>query len=301
MKSQTLSILGAALCVSLATTGCKKDGDTDEDTSVDTVTDTAADTTVDTTADTVEDVPADTAGEPDAVLDVEEDTPADVATDVDTDVATDLVEDADVVEDAAADDGGVAAYSHTIAIDGTNDFVTTDERLDTSSSGYWAWAAWDADYLYLAMQGADVSSGSAQRWVLVYLGGSAGTTTGHVYNTQTPGLPFPARWHVAWRCSNDQTDAFEYTGGAWTGAGWDFTGDVYQSGNFVEMRIPLADIGSPSTLDVVMYMINDTSSAEWSFAAVPSSAFTDGYDPDPAHHFTFDLAGATVPADHGPI
>ncbi len=313
MSERFLCVTALPLFLVAMLAGCK-DGtgsNDDADTATDTPADTATDSALDTADDPSMDVPQDTGDDPDAPGDTggetDADTDTDVASDLDaTDVSMDGESDAASEPDSApdaTDDAGDEAYSHTIVIDGVNDFVNSDERFMTSSGGYWAWAAWDAVYLYLAMQGPNVGSGDVHRWVVVYLGGTPGTTTGVSYNTQQPGLPFPARWHVAWRCSNDLMTASEHTGAAWTDAAWDFTGDAYLTDNFVEMRIPLADIGvaPPAALDVVMYMVNDTDLFEWSYAAMPSSAFADGYDADFSHHFTFDLGATTLPADHAPI
>lgn len=198
---------------------------------------------------------------------------------------------------APADGGGIIAYSHTITIDGIDDFDATDETLSTSSTGYSAYAAWDTQYLYLGMNGADVSSGSSQRFWVVYIGGASGTTAGVTYNTQEPVLPFAAQYHVRWKADNTYTNALEWNGAAWVDANWVFTGDIYQTGTFVEMRIPLADIGSPSTVNVVVSMVNETNGVEGTYAAAPSAAIaSDGYDPDFTRYFSFDRTSADPPA-----
>lgn len=201
-----------------------------------------------------------------------------------------------------ADGGGTIVYAHTITIDGLDDFDATDETLPTSSTGYDAYAAWDAQYLYLGMNGADVSSSSDKRFWVIYLGGAAGTTTGVTYNTQQPALPFAAQYHVRWKADNTYTNALEWNGSAWVDAGWVFTGDIYQTGTFVELRIPLADIGSPSTLNVVVSMVNETAGVEGTFAAAPSGAIAaDGYDPDFSRYFSFDLTSADPPASQATL
>jgi len=194
------------------------------------------------------------------------------------------------------DGGGVVAYAHTIVIDGVNDFVPADEQIATTTAGFTAYLAWDASYLYVGVDGADIGSGSPTRWVLVYLGGAGGTITGQTYNTQQPGLPFAARYHLGWRADNGYTQALEYSGSAWTPLAWDFTGDVYQSGTYLELRIPLADIGSPTSLPIHVSLINEQGDHEWTFAGSPAPSFTDGYDPDYGSYYELDLGGATVPS-----
>jgi len=189
-------------------------------------------------------------------------------------------------------------YSHTIFIDGLKDF-TEDETFGTSSggnSGYWSW---DSQYLYAGMEGPDISGGSSSKWVLLYISGSVGTTSGVSYNTQQPALAFSTGYHVCWRADNGYTRVFQYNGSSWVDIGW--PGDVAQSGNYMEMRIPLSSIGSPSTVDVHVNMISDTTASEWSYAAVPANSFTDGYDPDYGKFYQFDFGTMTAPNEYTPL
>jgi len=188
----------------------------------------------------------------------------------------------------------VVRYHHTITIDGNNDFAT-NETFATSSSGYTGYVAWDEGYLYLGMSGADVGAASATKWLLAYFGGSPGTTTGVQYNTQQPLLPFTSRWHLRWRTDNAFTDAQVWGTSTWGNANWSFVGDVYQTSTFVELRVPFVDIGSPSSVNLVLAMINEQGGGEWTYAAVPSSAFADGQDPDYAKYLQLDVQGVVAP------
>ena len=140
---------------------------------------------------------------------------------------------------------------HTVVVDVTNDFDAGTERVATSSSGtgYFAYLAWDRDTLYVGMEGADMASGSATRFVLAYLGGTGGTTAGQSYNTQSPALPFDAKWHVRWKADNTLTGAQEWNGASWVDVG-SWSPAAFQAGTFVELSIPLAELGSPTTLPV---------------------------------------------------
>lgn len=194
-------------------------------------------------------------------------------------------------------DGFLTRYFHTVTIDGTNDFVTADERFDSSSAGYFGFLAWDRDTLFVGIEGADIGSGSATKWVLVYLGGTGGTTAGQTYNTQSPTLPFDAKWHVRWRADNLFTDTQEWGGASWASASWNAS--AFQSGTFVELAIPRAELGSPATLPVHVSMINEAGGAEATFSVVPATSIAaDGYDPDYAAHLVLDLDGSTVPTAH---
>jgi hypothetical protein len=188
----------------------------------------------------------------------------------------------------------VVRYHHTITIDGNNDFAT-NESFATSSTGYTAYVAWDEGYLYLGMSGADVGGNSATKFLLAYVGGSPGTTTGVKYNNQEPTLPFSARWHVRWRTDNAFTDAQVWSGSAWGNASWNFTGDVYQTSTFVEVRVPFVDIGSPTSVDLLLAMLNEQGGGEWTYAGVPSTTFTDGSDPNYAKYLQLDVQGVVAP------
>ncbi|HOR37450.1 MAG TPA: hypothetical protein PK140_22290 [Polyangiaceae bacterium] len=193
--------------------------------------------------------------------------------------------------------GGATTYSHTITIDGTNDFAA-EETFETTTSSFQGFIAWDANNLYVGLSGSDVGQASPTVFFVVYLGGSGGTTTGVTYQSQTPQLPFEAKWQVHWKANNSNTRAVQWNGSAWVDDSWDFTGKIYQKGSFVEMAIPLSRIGSPSTLAVAMAMLNESSSGEWTWAGVPKGMFVDGKDPDFTKYFNFALAGSTPPNAH---
>ena len=198
-------------------------------------------------------------------------------------------------------DPNCAAYSHTILIDGVKDF-TADEAFATSSgAGYTGYISWDSSYLYIGMEGTDVGGGSTTKWVLVYFGGPIGTTTGLVYNTQQPSLAFGAQYHLRWKTDGLFVNGLQYNGASWVDAGWILTGDVFQSEQYVEMRVPLVDIGSPSTVRVHLNMISEASMLEWSYSAVPSTSFIDGYDSDYMRYFAFDLSSVAVPNSYTPL
>jgi hypothetical protein len=110
-------------------------------------------------------------------------------------------------------------------------------------------------------------SGSSNKHLLIYLSGSPGTNTGKTYNGQTPLLPFTARYHVQWLATGTSTNAWQYSGG-WVDASWNFTGDVASRGNFVEMRIPLADIDSPATLGVHLSLIDSAGNSTYGGGAL---------------------------------
>ena len=193
-------------------------------------------------------------------------------------------------------------YAHTITVDGVNDF-TTNETFQTSTPGFTGFISWDADYIYFGMDGVDVSINDGTRLVLAYIGGSLGTTTGVMHNTQQPVLPFPARYHLEWTGDGTQdglTKLYEFNGTNWE---LGVSGNLLpaRSGNFVELRIPRADVGDPASVRMHLNMVNETFGSEWTWAAVPSVSFLDGYDPDFTRYFEFDFDSTAVPNGYSPL
>ncbi|MFO8072344.1 MAG: hypothetical protein R6V85_10770 [Polyangia bacterium] len=216
---------------------------------------------------------------------------SDTGTDADTDADTDTDTDADT-------DTDTGPYSHTIEIDGVNDF-TSAETFATTSEGYSGYLAWDGAYFYLGMEGPDVGAGGT-RWLLAYLSGTPGSAVGQTYNTQQPTLPFDAAHHLRWRTDGGYTNVMEWSGSAWQDAGWDFAGDVYHDGQYVEVRLPRGDLGAPTLLSAHLSMVDEADGSEWTYAGVPETSFSDGLDPDYQACFEFDLNGNAAPGDYSP-
>lgn len=191
--------------------------------------------------------------------------------------------------------GTPAAWSHTIFIDGSNDF-NSEEDFPTSSSGYTAYITWDSSNIYVGMEGVDVGSLSDTKWVLIYLSGSSGTTTGQTYASQQPTLPFSAHWHLRWKTSN--WSSMQVFSSSWGEAAWDLSGDIHQTGNFVEFKIPLSDLGYPVSVSMHVCMLNEASGGEWTYAGVPSDSFADGTDPNFTKYFEFDLKASKAPGQY---
>ncbi len=190
------------------------------------------------------------------------------------------------------------AYNHTIVIDGINDFIAADEQFPTTSSGYLAYFSWDADYFYIGYKGADINSGSASRWLIIYLDGTPGTTTGITLNTQTPSLPFSAKYLVFWKASGDYLGVRKYDGSAWAISSFVSVSDLYKINDYFELKISRAAIDNPSKLKIHVHMINEQGGAEWSYGGVPSNSFSDGYDPNFLHNYYFDLSGSKKPNEY---
>ncbi len=209
--------------------------------------------------------------------------------------------DASPLAGAFESEGFRVRYFHTIAIDGDDDW-NGDEAFATSTNGHTAYTAWDDDYVYLGMRSPDVAAGNGQVWVVVYFGGAAGTNDGVLYNTQQPSLPFAAQWHLRWRADNVFTDAREWNGVDWETSAWAIGGgDVYQSGELLELRVLRSDIGDPDLLELHMGILRETNLDEASWGAHPQGSYVDGYDPDYGEYWGFDLLGSDTPAQHVPL
>lgn len=188
---------------------------------------------------------------------------------------------------ASGDDAGAPKH----VIDGNDDFLPGEKFL-TSSAGYEAFVTWDDERVYLGMSGGDIGSGRSDCWVLVYIGGAGGTTSGLEYGgTQKPALPFPAAYHVRWKADGKYTNGQRWDGAGWVeAAGAGLVPVAMQKGTFMEMSIKRAAIGDPSKLQIHLSMLIEGGGQDWSYSAVPSTSFVDGLDPDYAKYFEFDLS-----------
>lgn len=197
--------------------------------------------------------------------------------------------------------GFVSRYFHAIEIDGVDDW-NGDEGLATSTEGHVAHVAWDETHVYVGIRSPDVAIANSSVWFVVYFGGDGGTTDGVLYNTQQPALPFDARWHLRWRADNIYTDVLEYEAGAWSPGGWMIAdGDVYRSGDLLEMRVARSDLGDPNQLDMHLGVLREAMLDEASWAACPDTSYVDGLDPDYTAYWSFDLSGSDAPGAHAPL
>ncbi|EDM73649.1 hypothetical protein PPSIR1_02653 [Plesiocystis pacifica SIR-1] len=202
-----------------------------------------------------------------------------------------------------ADEPFVVRYFHTIVIDGANDFGA-DETFTSSTLGHTGYVAWDADYLYLGMSSPDLMGDDPLEWFVAYLGGAPGSSSGVLYNTQEPALPFEARWHLRWKASDDFGSGLEFVGANWVDAGFGpsvGSEDVAASGAFLELRVAWTDLDDPELIAVHLGMLREQAFNEASWAAVPESSYVDGYDPDCAAYFEFDRLASTLPMDYEPL
>jgi len=212
--------------------------------------------------------------------------------------------DASFVDGRPGSDGSAGAYRHTITVDGVSDF-SGGELFATTSAGYQAMVSWDADSLYVGYQGDDIAvdaPDSASKWVLVYIdtdpSADTGAAQGETYNTQAASFPtgFRPDFYFRWKSDGTFDDLRTFDDPAWSTAA-DLGAAV--QGTTMEVAIPLSDLGSPSTLGIAAYMVNEKADGEWSYAGLFNDSFTDGYAPSLAiaHYLAVDFASSATPND----
>jgi hypothetical protein len=196
----------------------------------------------------------------------------------------------------------IATTYTTIIIDGLNDFESDEDVSGTSGSTYYI--TWDANYIYLGAQNDNVDDNSSTKFIYFYIDSDPqpvpntgnGTTIGLTYNTQQPSLPFTANYHFRWKNDNTYTNLQEYNGTSWVD-GIQTGISAFQSGQYVEFRIPLTSIGSPGQIHILGAMINEQAGTEWTYYIMPSNNHTDGYDINFSSRFGFTLTTGLSPDD----
>ena len=204
----------------------------------------------------------------------------------------------------AAPDSAATAYRHTIAIDGTNDFVAAETFATTSSPSYRAMISWDDDNVYLGYSGPDLDptvAAASTKWLFAYIDVDPGTATGatasQTYNTQSATLPagFGAEYHVRRKSDGTLTSLEAYASGAWSTSMT--TPTVAQTAAFVELAIPRAALGAPGKIAVTTWMINEGNLVESTYAGLYAGNFVDGYDANATKAIAIDFTASRAPND----
>ena len=178
---------------------------------------------------------------------------------------------------------------HTISIDGTNDFSMTNERFETSTSNYYSYFTWDSDNLYFSISGEDVDLDN--RTFMIYIDtdphynpeNGNGTKSSDAWGV-THTLPFKADYFYVYKTQSgdDYVNLRKYN------AGWQAdqtcNGSQTLGSNFLEMSLPLNDIGNPSQIYFVMFR-QDSTDPWWTGSATPSNAITDGNGSKTFQHY----------------
>jgi hypothetical protein len=209
----------------------------------------------------------------------------------------------------AADDGQqppnesiAAPHRHTITLDGNDDF-TGDETFATTSASFTARITWDDDNLYVGYSGPDLDTmvtNANTKWLFVYLDTAAGgETQSEMYNTQRATFPagFAAEYYARYKVNGTLTSLQQVTTGTWSTVAP--APSVAQAGTFVELAIPRSSIGSPASLGVVTWMVNEKMLEEGTYAGLYADNFTDGYAANLAlaAYLDVDFGSARAPND----
>jgi glycogen operon protein len=215
----------------------------------------------------------------------------------------------------------ITLYAHTITFDGTigSGEYATSESFGTSSSstGYNTKVTWDANYIYIAYAGSDVSAtvDATNTLLVVYVGDAGhplqGTKSGVKYGNISYTLPFNAVYAINW-----QSDWNNFNNAKWTGGSWSWTSPLAMSeasgsnpnqlarnwGNAtLEMRIPRAALGT-NKVNLLWHFVNKDSSGQWTYGMAPAGAGTDGASSNVAFKtfYTLDLTENVAPVAQNP-
>lgn len=205
----------------------------------------------------------------------------------------------------AGGSAGGSGYSHTITIDGTNDFDPAKDKFDSSSmnpDAYQGYVAWDANFLYLGMDGKAIGDKSGMDWIVVYIGGAPGGKTGIGYGAQTaPGLPMDCKYHVRWKADGTYTNAQKWNGSGWADVVPNWGIQQASKGTFAELALSRIDFDFPAKVQIVFSMLREAAGNEWTWASVPSNSITDGKGVSYTKYFEFDFSSAAAPNAATPL
>ncbi len=156
--------------------------------------------------------------------------------------------------------GFTTLYSHTIAIDGTNDFNISENEFASSNTGK-LYVSYDKDNVYVALTHADIQAGGAgggNKFVYVIFNSDGTLATGSTNSSDSKAV-FGAskKMQYSWKERVDGANYTEYQsapGGTW--AAWTSGGASNRAAGFVEASIPRASFGSPSKLQITFYIID---------------------------------------------
>jgi hypothetical protein len=200
---------------------------------------------------------------------------------------------------------GGAGYSHTILIDGNNDFTAASEQFNTSSMGtdvYHGYVSWDATFLYVGMDGPAIFKHDGQDWIVVYIGGTPGGKTGIGYGAQAaPGLPMDCKYHVRWKADGTYTDAQKWNGTGWSPVPVNWSVQQASSGTYAELAISRLDFDFPAKVQVLFSMVREKQNAEWTWAGVPAAGLADNINASYTKYFEFDFASTAAPNTATPL
>ena len=152
--------------------------------------------------------------------------------------------------------GFVSAITpETINVDGDVSEWSTDTELATDSNGVSLYVTWDSTNFYIGWTGTDWASLSNGADLFVYFNTSeSGSVLSKDWNFAHT-LPFAADYGLALEDSN-YNQYFSYDGTSWADQGTLDTSQIYTGwadNPVTEMAIPWSVIGSPTTVQFMVY------------------------------------------------
>ena len=181
-----------------------------------------------------------------------------------------------------------AQSNHTITIDGTNDFNTTNERfISTSNTDLYGYVTWDATHLFFGVSGNSFHGGVTDnsRIYHIYIdtdpqvtaSSGTGSTTGITWRW-TPTLPFSANYHYAFKTVDytEYKDIYNIGTSNWIGSS--FVSSNNKGSSYWELKISRADIGAPAKIYVAMYVEEDWDGG-YICGGIPNDLFTNNNTP----------------------
>ena len=92
----------------------------------------------------------------------------------------------------------------------------------------------------------------------------------------------------------------KWSGGAWRAAP-QIAATSARGGSFFEAALPLADLGDPARLGLVLLWVNETDGLEAAYGGLYPDSFTDGYHASipVARYLSIDRASPLSPNDDG--
>ena len=167
----------------------------------------------------------------------------------------------------------------TITIDGTSGDWESDEDFSTSTSGWTNYLTWDESYLYFAVSGSSIDDDDKVAFIYIDtdpnaspIGGTGSTSSISWARDHT--LPFTANYAFAYKTQSgsDYYNLRTYSSG-WQ-ADQTYNGSVSLGTDFLEVSIKWSDIGSPTQINVIIFVQNNDGS--WTWSSAPENTISDG-------------------------
>jgi hypothetical protein len=207
--------------------------------------------------------------------------------------------------------GFTVRYYHTITIDGSYDFNTSDEEFAASNSKN-VQVAWDENYIYIGYTNEPFNVTNKAIYVAIDSDPVASPPSRALpfqayYEGSTTTVPFEADYlyFVKFNGGGEKYRCV-YSGGTWQTRESNPTGfSDYMQGtggsNATELAIPRNQIGNPNKIAITVYAkdLSNNSGWGWMFGVLGETTFSQGTgDKTITKYYEFDLNGSTKPTAH---